>query len=185
MDQGRGKFVQETLKNVENANEDKKEDDSKGGVKLKKIGGGMKKTSDSTAPTTANTSKGGEATTPTVNTLISQESSVGDVEVIQKLIQSLTQNTNPLKRSIDFVNDDIESMNKEMEYWRNQYLASKGKYQIELKNTEEALQPLQNKYAEIDEQIKERKLRIQNVKAQILQNEQRIQNLLYSVVTTK
>ena len=52
--------------------------------------------------------------------------------MIQKLIQNLTQNINPLRKSIDFVNDDIESMNKEMENWRSQYLGSKAKYQLEL-----------------------------------------------------
>lgn len=37
------------------------------------------------------------------------------------MVQTLTQNTNPLGKSLEFLNDDIESMNKEMEYWRNQY----------------------------------------------------------------
>jgi len=161
----------------------KKEEDDQGASKIrmgklgakKKAGAGSQKSEAGTGETSTS------ATTGT--TII--ETGGNEVEVIQKLIQSLTQNANPLKRSVDFISDDIESMNKEMEYWRNQYLGSKGKYQIELKNTEEALQPLQNKLAEIDEQIKEKKLRIQNVKAQILQNEQRISNLLYSVVTSK
>lgn len=120
------------------------------------------------------------------------------VEGIQKLIQSLTQNINPLRKSIDFINDDIESMNKEMEDWRSQYLNSKAKYQLELaycfcfwhsfkfnSNTEEQLQPLQNKYAELEEQIKDRKFKIQAAKSAILQNEQKIQKLLFSVVSNK
>mmetsp|Transcript_3952 Transcript_3952/g.3365 ORF Transcript_3952/g.3365 Transcript_3952/m.3365 type:complete len:124 (-) Transcript_3952:105-476(-) len=105
---------------------------------------------------------GGESTafTSEIGSTVSDGASIGDVGAIRKLIQSLTQNTNPLKRSIDFVNDDIESMNKEMEFWRNQNLDQKAKYQIELKNTEESLQPLQNKLAEIEEQVKEKKLKI-------------------------
>ena len=34
------------------------------------------------------------------------------------LIQSICQNANPLGKSLEFLNDDIESMNKEREYWR-------------------------------------------------------------------
>jgi len=108
-----------------------------------------------------------------------------EIEVLQKIIQSLTQNTNPLKKSLDFIHDDIESMNKEMDHWKKEYLNSKSKLQTELRNTEEALQPLQDKLAEVDEQIKEKKSKIQNVKSLIIQNQTTIKNLLYSVVSSK
>lgn len=116
----------------------------------------------------------------------------------------MTQNTNPLRKSLDFLNDDIESMNKEMEKWRSEYLQSKEKYQSEQRydnlsqleqspnltlyinrSTEEALQPMMDKLADIDEQIKDKKAKCQSVKSQIIQNNTRIQDLLYSVVTTK
>lgn len=45
------------------------------------------------------------------------------------MIQSICQNTAPLGKSIEFINDDIESMNKELVYWRKQYNASKTKMQ--------------------------------------------------------
>lgn len=163
-----------------NVDDGKREDEDKGGSKIKM--GSLNKRN---KPGDAAAKKGDAGVGDVINTAATVGETGNEVEVIQKLIQSLTQNCNPLKRSVDFITDDIESMNKEMEYWRNQYLSSKAKYQIELKSTEEALQPLQNKLAEIDEQIKEKKLRIQNVKAQIIHNEQKIQNLLYSVVTTK
>lgn len=180
--QQHGAFVRDALKNAQE-DQKKEEEPSQGGIKMGRINKTKAKAADPNKPST-NTTGGGETFAPSTSGS-SGDTGVGDVEAIQKLIQSLTQNTNPLKRSVDFVSDDIESMNKEMEYWRNQYLSSKAKYQVELRNTEESLQPLQNKCAEIEEQIKEKKLRIQNVKAQILQNEQRISNLLYSVVTTK
>lgn len=55
------------------------------------------------------------------------------MEAIKKLVQSLCQNTNPLGKSLEFLNDDIDSMNKENDYWKKQYLASKQKYLAELK----------------------------------------------------
>jgi len=44
-----------------------------------------------------------------------------------------------LKKSLDFINDDIESMNKEMDYWKKEYSSMKAKLQNELKATDEAV----------------------------------------------
>ena len=57
--------------------------------------------------------------------------------------------------------------------------------QSELKISEDALVPLYDKLAEIDEQIKDQKGKIQNMKTQIIKNQSTIKSLLYSVVTTK
>ena len=43
-----------------------------------------------------------------------------DIEFMKKAIQVLCQSTNPLGKSIDFVTDDIDSMNKEFEYWKKE-----------------------------------------------------------------
>lgn len=51
--------------------------------------------------------------------------------------------------------------------------------------TEEALIPTLDKLAEIEEQIKDQKSKIQAVKAQVLKNDSTIKDLLMSVVTTR
>lgn len=43
-----------------------------------------------------------------------------DIEFMKKAIQVLCQSTNPLGRSIEFVSDDLDSMNKEYEHWRKE-----------------------------------------------------------------
>jgi len=43
-----------------------------------------------------------------------------DIEFMKKAIQVLCQSTNPLGKSIDFVTDDIDSMNKEFEHWKKE-----------------------------------------------------------------
>lgn len=43
-----------------------------------------------------------------------------DIEFMKKAIQVLCQSTNPLGKSIDFVTDDIDSMNKEYEQWKRE-----------------------------------------------------------------
>jgi len=150
------------------------------GQRLGKIGA---KRADQSKPVVGQVSATGAANKENVPANTSTPSN--DIELVQKVIQSLTQNTNPLKKSLDFVNDDIESMNKEMDFWKKEYLNSKARLQSELKGTEESLQPLQDKLAEIEEQIKDKKAKIQNVKSQIIQNQTTIKNLLYSVVSSK
>jgi len=44
-----------------------------------------------------------------------------------------------LGKSLEFLNDDIESMNKEMEYWRDQYKVYNEKLKNEMRVTEECL----------------------------------------------
>lgn len=108
-----------------------------------------------------------------------------ELELVQSMIQSICQNTAPLGKSIEFINDDIDAMNKELTFWRKQYNSSKAKTQAELKLTEEALMPIYDKIHEIEEQILDQKSKIQTTKAQIIKNDSIIRDLLMSVVTTK
>ncbi len=105
--------------------------------------------------------------------------------MLQTMIQTICQNTAPLGKSIEFINDDVEAMNKELQFWRRQYNASKTKMGAEVKVSEESLLPVYDKIAEIEDQIKDQKGKIQNSKAQIIKNDSTIKNLLMSVVTTK
>lgn len=108
-----------------------------------------------------------------------------ELELVKGIIQGICQNTAPLGKSIEFINDDIESMNREIQHWRKQYIASKNKMQNELKITEETLLPSYDKLAEIEEQIKDQRAKIQTAKAQIIKNDSTIKDLLMSVVATK
>merc|ERR1712195_104542 len=67
-----------------------------------------------------------------------------DIEFMKKAIQVLCQSTNPLGKSIDFVTDDIESMNKEYEHWRKESQACQRDLEEQQKITEEVVQPLQD-----------------------------------------
>lgn len=72
-----------------------------------------------------------------------------ELDLVKSMIQSICQNTAPLGKSIEFINDDIESMNRELQFWRKQYHSSKAKYQNEQKISEEALLPIYDKLGEI------------------------------------
>ena len=65
-----------------------------------------------------------------------------DIEFMKKAIQVLCQSTNPLGKSIDFVTDDIDSMNKEFEHWKKESQACQQQLQEQQKITEEVVKPL-------------------------------------------
>lgn len=113
------------------------------------------------------------------------ELSEKELDLVKSMIQSICHNTAPLGKSIEFINDDIESMNRELQFWRKQYHSSKAKYQNELKITEEALLPIYDKLGEMDDQIKDQKGKIQTAKAQIIKSDSTIRDLLMSVIATK
>jgi len=105
-----------------------------------------------------------------------------DIEFMKKAIQVLCQSTNPLGKSIDFVSDDIDSMNKEYDYWRkeaNNCLTSLTEQQ---KITEDVIQPLQDQLADLEERIKEQSSKVNSIKSTIIRNDLTIQNLLMSVI---
>jgi TRAF3-interacting protein 1 len=78
-----------------------------------------------------------------------------DIEFMKKAIQVLCQSTNPLGKSIDFVTDDIESMNKEYDHWTKESKSCQVQLIEQQKITEEVVKPLQDELAEIEEKIRE------------------------------
>lgn len=108
-----------------------------------------------------------------------------DIEYMRKAIQSLCQSTNPLGKSIDFVTEDIDSMVKEYEYWKQDYAESQIKLEEQQRINEQTIQPLQDvQLAQLEDQIREEKAKIQNIRAQIIRNDNTITNLLQSVISS-
>ena len=107
-----------------------------------------------------------------------------DLEGVKTLVQGLCQSTNPIGKVIELMNEDVDSMNKEMEYWRKQYLTAKLKFSSEQKSTEDSLQPLQDQLAEVEERIRDQRSKIQSAKSALIRNSSTIQQLLTSVVSS-
>lgn len=115
-----------------------------------------------------------------------KESTAAEVDTgkLGAVIQNLCQAANPLGKSIDLVHQDIAHMGKEMDQWRQEYREASDVYNKEVLQTESMLQPLYQKLAELDDKIAEQKTKIRNSKSRITQNDQKIQLLLTSVVST-
>lgn len=107
-----------------------------------------------------------------------------DIEDLRKSIQALCQATNKIK-SIDYVTEDIDSMAKEYEHWKLDYADSQTKLEEAQRVTEQTIQPLQDvTLTQLEERIREEKAKIQALRSQIIRNDNTIQNLLQSVISS-
>eukprot|EP00002_Diphylleia_rotans_P005805 TRINITY_DN14_c0_g1_i3.p1 TRINITY_DN14_c0_g1~~TRINITY_DN14_c0_g1_i3.p1 ORF type:complete len:472 (-),score=168.42 TRINITY_DN14_c0_g1_i3:616-2031(-) len=91
-----------------------------------------------------------------------------EIDKLRENLQVLCRSANPLGRAMDYMQEDLESMSKEMEMWKREANNQSQALEEEMKVTENSLTGLQGKYAEIDTQIKERLNKIDTMKAQIL-----------------
>lgn len=58
---------------------------------------------------------------------------ITDLESIKNYVQEISRNANPIGKIIDFLPDDIESMNKELSSWIKEQKVLKDKYDEEVK----------------------------------------------------
>ena len=86
---------------------------------------------------------------------------------------------------MDFVHDDIDNMMKEYGQWKQAYEQSNTKMEEQRRLTEDSLQSQYDKIAEIEEQIRDKQIKINHMRAQVLRNEGTIKSLLQNVVSAK
>ena len=56
-----------------------------------------------------------------------------DLESIKNYVQEISKNSNPIGKIIDYLNDDVESMNKELQSWIKEAKNYKERYDEEVK----------------------------------------------------
>ena len=162
--EGKSKLVQDILKEQQDAKnagaagaagdaDDAKKDD-KGGIRL----GRLKKTG-------ADKNKNFGLTD-------------ADLEQLRAAIQVLCQSTNPLGKCMDYVNEDLGLMNRELEKWQAEARKYGDLLEDEKHKTDTALLPLKLQQTEVDEKVKEELAKIASLKAVIHKNDERIQELM-------
>ena len=108
-----------------------------------------------------------------------------NVDNLQTQIQKLVQSTNPLAKCMDFVNDDLQAMDSEIEKWRSAYRRHSSKLEEEERKTTEQLAPLQQEISNVDKEVIAVLTKIQECKAKIKQNDGRTTEMLRFVVNQK
>jgi len=108
-----------------------------------------------------------------------------NVDNLQTQIQNLVRSTNPLAKCMDFVNDDLEAMDSEIDKWKNAYRRHSSKLEEEERKTTEQLAPLRQNIDNVDKEVAAVLLKIQECKAKIKQNDSRVTEMLRFVVNQK
>lgn len=113
-----------------------------------------------------------------------RESTQKEVNKLRGSIQTLTRSANPLGKLMDFLQEDVDSMQRELDQWRKENKT----LQLELKHEEsmttQTLQPLITHLDELTSAVSDQLDKISMVKSNILKNEEKIEKMVGSIGLT-
>ncbi|KAJ3168463.1 TRAF3-interacting protein 1 [Geranomyces variabilis] len=104
-----------------------------------------------------------------------------EIEALREWIQALTRSTNPLGKTMDYMQEDVDSMNRELEMWRVEHRKYKNMLEEELRITREEAIPFDTQLKTVETAIEEQLDKISTAKASIIQNETMVQTLLRGI----
>ncbi|XP_061548386.1 TRAF3-interacting protein 1-like isoform X2 [Phycodurus eques] len=106
-----------------------------------------------------------------------------EVERLRASIQSVCQSALPLGKIMDYVQEDIDAMQAELQSWRKENKEHAQALLQEQKATDCALEPLKAELYELDQMIKDYQDKICAVRSNILRNEEKIQKKLTGIIS--
>ncbi|XP_058467621.1 TRAF3-interacting protein 1 [Malaya genurostris] len=106
-----------------------------------------------------------------------RQSSSKQMEILRDSIQKLTRSVNPLGKLMDFLQEDIDSMESELTNWQQNYVEAATALNKERSVNENAIEPLKHQLSQIEGNIKEYREMIDITRCNIIQNELKIERL--------
>ncbi len=100
---------------------------------------------------------------------------------VQESVQQLTRTAHPLGRLVDYLQEDVDSMLKELEQWRGEYKKNMTKLRQTHGSDRTDLEPFRQKLNELEERIREERDGIAVARGSILENDSKLQGLVGSV----
>eukprot|EP01029_Cantina_marsupialis_P004441 TRINITY_DN1444_c0_g1_i1.p1 TRINITY_DN1444_c0_g1~~TRINITY_DN1444_c0_g1_i1.p1 ORF type:complete len:533 (-),score=238.42 TRINITY_DN1444_c0_g1_i1:88-1686(-) len=108
--------------------------------------------------------------------------SQAEIDNVRNSIQSICRIAQPLGRCLQFLPDDLESMDKEIALWK----MKEKEYEDDLKHlkeeTDRELAPLRKKLADVEEKIRQEKTLINEGKARVARNRIRVKELMRNLI---
>ncbi|XP_077011657.1 TRAF3-interacting protein 1 isoform X2 [Tamandua tetradactyla] len=104
-----------------------------------------------------------------------------EIEKLRVSIQTLCKSALPLGKIMDYIQEDVDAMQNELQLWHRENKQHAEALQKEQSITDCAVEPLKAELAELEQLIKEQQDKICAVKANILKNEEKIQKMVYSI----
>lgn len=104
-----------------------------------------------------------------------------ELEHLRSFIQTVSRSANPLGKILDYLQEDIDSMQQELKMWQNEHQQNLIALSREESATENALDPLRTQLEELDQAVQDQSDSISTLKASILRNDERIHRMLAAV----
>ncbi|KAG7463809.1 hypothetical protein MATL_G00180510 [Megalops atlanticus] len=104
-----------------------------------------------------------------------------EMERLRSSIQTVCRSALPLGKIMDYIQEDMDSMQKELETWRRENREHGQALLQEQRITDNAVEPLKAELAELEQLILDQQDKICTVKSNILRNEDKIQKMMSSI----
>ncbi|XP_018094405.1 TRAF3-interacting protein 1 isoform X2 [Xenopus laevis] len=106
---------------------------------------------------------------------------IREIEKLRSSIQTLCRSALPLGKIMDYLQEDVDTMQNELQIWRRENNRHAKALLQEQSVTETAVEPLKAELAELEQLIKEQQDKICSMKANILRNEVKIQKMVLRI----
>uniref|UniRef100_A0A8C4TGP0 TNF receptor-associated factor 3 interacting protein 1 n=1 Tax=Erpetoichthys calabaricus TaxID=27687 RepID=A0A8C4TGP0_ERPCA len=104
-----------------------------------------------------------------------------EIEKLRSSIQTVCRSTLPLGKIMDYIQEDMDSMQNELQMWRRENKEHAESLLHEQSITDSAVEPLKAELEELEQLIRDQQDKICAVKANILKNEEKIQKMVLSI----
>ncbi|KAM9305645.1 TRAF3-interacting protein 1 [Gastrophryne carolinensis] len=104
-----------------------------------------------------------------------------EIEKLRSSIQILCRSALPLGKIMDYIQEDMDTMQNELLMWRKENSEHSEVLKREQSITDSAVEPLKTELADLEQLIKEQRDKICTVKGNILRNEEKLQKMVQTV----
>ncbi|XP_062049882.1 TRAF3-interacting protein 1 isoform X2 [Lepus europaeus] len=104
-----------------------------------------------------------------------------EMEKLRVSIQTLCRSALPLGKIMDYIQEDVDAMQSELQLWHGESRQHAQALQEEQSITDAAVEPLKAELAELEQLIRDQQDKICAVKASVLRNEEKIQKMIHSI----
>lgn len=100
------------------------------------------------------------------------------MDTLRQHIQAVSRGALPLGRLLDLLSEDLDSMNTELNSWKEEHAKNLQAYSSEQSMTDSILEPLRQNLEELDQRISDQLEAISATKATIFSNAERLEKML-------
>ncbi|XP_042806670.1 TRAF3-interacting protein 1 isoform X5 [Panthera leo] len=104
-----------------------------------------------------------------------------EIEKLRVSIQTLCKSALPLGKIMDYIQEDVDAMQNELQLWHSENKQHAEALREEQSITDCAVEPLKAELAELEQLIRDQQDKICAVKASILRNDEKIQKMVCSI----